>query len=292
MKSFFGHLACLLAVLAVLFFVLYPHLSDQREQAQQISLIESFEKQVKSMSDDEAADFRAAWEAYNQALAAGAGEKQLPEIETVNGLIAVLEVPEIGVRLPVYPAGNSQARDTGVIHAATSALPTGEKGTRTLLAGNNGRLTQLDNPWIDPWLEKFQLFSAQLLHRLDQVKQGTIMYLFTPCGAQAYEVVETQKTQAGKIRMPEGENAWLAVMTNLGGQERQLVYGKRLSLPANSVVLEHGDGASIPSDAANVLLIGSPVLAAGLVFMLLVELFRRRHYRLPADSKKRNSSEG
>lgn len=290
MKSFFGHLACLLAVLAVLSWFLFPYLSEQNEQAQRIPLIESFEKRVKSMSDGEAAAIREAWEQYNRALASGAEE--LPEIQTVNGLVAVLEIPEIGVRLPVYPTGNSQARDTGVIHAAASELPTGEGGARTLLAGNNGRLAKTNNPWIDPWLEKFQVFSAQLLHRLDQAKQGTVMYLFTPCGAQAYEVVETQKTQAGKIRMPEGESAWLAVMTNLGGQDRQLVYGRRLSLPANSVVMEHSDGASIPSDAVNVLLIGSPVLAVGLVFMLLVELFRRRHYRLPSDSKKHNSAEG
>ena len=101
-----------------------------------------------------------------------------------------------------------------------------------------------------------------------------------------------RRKDSGKIRVPEGEYAWLAVMTNLGGQERQVVYGKLLSLPANSVVLEHGDGASIPSDAANVLLIGSPVLLVGLVFMLLVEFFRRWHYRLPADSNKKNHTEG
>lgn len=290
MKSFLIHLACLLAVAAVLFCVLFPVLSDQSEQAQRISLIEGFEKQVKAMSAQQTADFRAAWDAYNQALASGEG--QLPEIQTVNGLIAVLEIPDIGVRLPVYPSGNSQARETGTIHAASSALPTGEIGTRTLLAGNNGRMARLNNPWIDPWLEKFQMFSAQLLHRLDQVKQGAVMYLFTPCGAQAYEVAEIQKTQAGKIRMPEGETAWLAVMTNLDGQERLLVYGKHLSLPANAVVLEHSDGAAIPSDAVNVLLIGSPVLLAGVIFMVLVEIIRRRHYRLPADSKKRNSAEG
>ena len=290
MKSFLIHLACLLVVAAVLFCVLFPVLSDQSEQAQRISLIEGFEKQVKAMSAQQTADFRAAWDAYNQALASGEG--QLPEIQTVNGLIAVLEIPDIGVRLPVYPSGNSQARETGTIHAASSALPTGETGTRTLLAGNNGRMARLDNPWIDPWLEKFQMFSAQLLHRLDQVKQGAVMYLFTPCGAQAYEVAEIQKTQAGKIRMPDSGNAWLAVMTNLDGQERLLVYGKHLSLPANAVVMEHSDGAAIPSDAVNVLLIGSPVLLAGLIFIVLVEIIRRRHYRLPADSKKRNSTEG
>ena len=232
---------------------------------------------------------RAAWQQYNESVASGA---QAPAVETVNGLIAVLEIPDIGVRLPVYSAGNSQARDTGAVHVAASSLPTGEAGTRTVLAGNNGRLAQVDNPWIDPWLEKFQVFSAQLLHRLDQVKQGNIMYLYTLCGVQAYEVAETQKAQAGQIRMPEGENAWLAVMTNLGGQQRQLVYGRLLSIPENTVVLEHGDSASIPSDTANVLIMGSPVILVGLAFMLLVELIRRWHYRLPADSKKRKKAEG
>lgn len=290
MKSFFGHLALWLIFLAVLSFLLFPTVSDQYEQAQRIPLIEKFEQQVKSMETDRQDAIRASWKQYNESLSSG--EEELPKIETVNGLIAVLEIPDIGVRLPVYPSGNSQARDTGVLHNARSSLPTGEAGTRTVVAGNNGRLAQVGSPWIDPWLEKFQVFSAQLLHRLNQVKQGSIMYLYTPCGVQAYEVAETQQVEGGQIRMPEGSAAWLVVMTSLGGQQRQLVYGKLMRLPDNSVVLEHGDSASIPADSVNVLLIGSPVLAVGLVFMLLVELVRRWHYRLPDDSNKHNMAEG
>ena len=289
MKSFLGRLACLLIILAALAWFLFPYLSDQYDQAQRISLIESFEQQVKAMEPSQADAVKAAWRQYNESVSSGAG--QTPGIETVNGLIAVLEIPDIGVRLPVYPAGSTQARDTGVIHVAASSLPTGEAGTRTVLAGNNGRLTQLGSPWIDPWLEKFQVFSAQLLHRLDQVKQGNIIYLYTLCGVQAYEVVETQEAQAGQIRMPEGGGAWLVVMTNLGGQQRQLVYGKLLSIPENTVVLEHSDGTSIPSDSVNVLLMGLPVILVGLVFMLLVEFIRRWHYQLPANGKKRKKAE-
>ena len=290
MKSFFGHLAFLLIFLAVLAWFLFPLLSDQYDQAQRIPLIESFERQVKSMDSGQAAAIKTSWKQYNESTSSGTAEA--PEIETVNGLIAVLEIPGIGVRLPVYPSGDSQARNTGVVHNPRSSLPTGEAGERTMLAGNNGRQARVDNPWIDPWLEKFQVFSAQLLHRLDQVKQGNFMYLYTPCGVQVYEVVETLKTQSGQIRMPEDGNNWLVVMTSLGGQERLLVYGKLMRLPENAVAMEHSDGASIPPSSVNVLLIGSPVILVGLVFMLLVELIRRRHYKLPAESKKRNSAEG
>ena len=289
MKSFFGHLACLLIILAVLAWFLFPYLSDQYDQAQRIPLIESFERQVKSMASDRTASIGASWRQYNESISSDADQSW--KIETVNGLIAVLEIPGIGVRLPVYPSGDSQAKDTGVVHNPRSSLPTGEAGARTVLAGNNGRVAHVDSPWIDPWLEKFQVFSARLLHRLDQVKQGSIMYLYTPFGVQAYEVMETQKVQSGQIRMPEGDSAWLVVMTNLGGQDRQLVYGKLMSLPEDAIAMEHGDGASIPSDTVNVLLIGSPVLLVGLVFMLLVEWIRRWHYRLPADSRKHKKAE-
>ena len=47
----------------------------------------------------------------------------------------------------------------------------------------------------------------------------------------------------------------------------------------------------IREDAYPFLMRGN-VLAAGLVIMLLVEIIRRRHYRLPSDSKKHNSAEG
>ena len=290
MKSFFGHLAFLLILLAVLAWFLFPVLSDQYDQAQRIPLIERFEQQVKAMDSGQSAAIEASWKQYNESITSGTEEA--PKIETVNGLIAVLEIPGIGVRLPVYPSTDSQGRNTGVVHNPRSSLPTGENRARTVLVGNNGRQAAVDSPWIDPWLEKFQVLSAQLLHRLDQVKQGSMMYLYTPCGVQAYEVVETIKTQSGQMRMPEGESAWLVVMTSLGGQERQLVYGRLLRLAENAAAMERGDGAAIPSDSVNVLLIGSPVLLVGMVFMLLVELIRRWHYRMPADSKKHRKAEG
>ena len=59
-----------------------------------------------------------------------------------------------------------------------------------------------------------------------------------------------------------------------------------------SPTLSFAASSSVTADAVNVILIGSPVLLVGLVFILLVELFRRRHYKLPADSKKRNNAEG
>ena len=65
-----------------------------------------------------------------------------------------------------------------------------------------------------------------------------------------------------------------------------------MRLPDNSVVLEHSDNATIPADSVNVLLMGSPVLAVGLVFMLLVEFVRRWHYRLPEDRRKHKMAEG
>ncbi len=284
MKSFFGHLACWLIILAALSYFFYPTLSDQLEQARRIPQIEKFERQIRNMDSGRAAEIKAAWKQYNESLFSGAD--QLPGVETVNGLIAVLEIPDIDVRLPVYPSGDSQARDTGVLYNSRSSLPTGQAGERTVLAGNNGRLAHTNSPWIDPWLEKFQVLSAQLLHRLDQLKQGSIMYLYTPCGVQAYEVAELQQVEGGQIRMPDTGDAWLVVMTNLEGQRRQLVYGKLMSLPANTVVMEHSDSASIPADSVNVLLMGSPVLAVGLVFILLVEFVRRWHYRLPNDGRK------
>ena len=290
MKSFFGHLACWLIILAVLAYFVFPTLSDQLEQARRTPQIEKFKQQIKTMDPSRAAAIGDAWKQYNESLFSGAD--QLPGIETVNGLIAVLEIPDIGVRLAVYPSGDSQAKDTGVLYNSRSSLPTGQAGDRTVLAGNNGRLAQTDNPWIDPWLEKFQLFSAQLLHRLDQLKQGSMMYLYTPCGVQAYEVAEMTQTEGGQLRMPDTSDAWLVVMTNLEGQRRQVVYGKLMSLPANSVVLEHSDNATIPADSVNVLLMGSPVLAVGLVFMLLVEFVRRWHYRLPEDRRKHKMAEG
>ena len=72
MKSFLGHLAVLLILLAALSFYLFPYLSDQYEQAQRMPMIEKFEKQVKSMGADQAAAIEASWKQYNASLFSGA----------------------------------------------------------------------------------------------------------------------------------------------------------------------------------------------------------------------------
>ena len=291
MKSFLGHLALWLVILIAAACLLFPWASDQYAQYRNAPLIEAYERQTKEMGKEETASLLATWQAYNRYLAGEETPDEKPR--TVNGLLAVLEIPSIGVRLPVYPAGTKDAMASGVVHASKSDLPTGESGGHTVLAGANGHLAQTGNEWIDPWLEKYRVLDVQLLNRLEKLKTGEMMYLLTPSGIQPYLVEEVGQAQPGQLEVPgETENsAWLTVMTNLG-EKRLLAHGRLTSIPENAAAMEEADDVTVPADWLNVVIIGAPVLLAGLLVMLLVELARRPHYRLPADWKIREKAEG
>lgn len=282
MKGFLIRLAVLILVLAVLGYLLYPVFSDQYAQSQLIPQMERYQAQVKTLSAQGKAGILAEWTAINKKVAAGDADAAA-QPQTVNGLMGILEIPSIGVRLPIYPAGMENALQNGVTPIPGWALPTGQKGVRAGLTGANGRLGEGELGYMN-------LLAAQLLHRLGQVKTGDMIYLYLPAGDQVYQTVATGAI--GQTALPEGEEneAWLTITNGEGGNAE--VLGRLVTLPEGKDILARSDQPRVPADWVNVLCIGSPVLLVGLILMALVELFRRRHYRLPADSKISKNIEG
>lgn len=295
MKEFLVRLACMLAVLAVLGYFLYPVLYDQYSQSQTIPAIEKYHSQVKALSQAGKDSVLTEWRAINSQ----ASETDASQAQTVNGMVAVLEIPEIGLRLPVYPKADAENLKTGAALKTGSQLPTGDDGVQIALVGADGLLAQGE-------LGYFGLHDAQLFRKIDQIPTGSLMYLFTPLGTQAF-LVEAVREPPKAASTAEGESppqeqappeetaqqdpslSRLTVTTEDGSK---WATGRRLYAPQDKALLAAGDVTQVPPDWASVLLLGSPVLLVGLVFMNLVELIRRRHYRLPNKKKKPKKSEG
>ena len=118
---------------------------------------------------------------YNQGLASGAYEEteQLAaEYERIldfgNGIMGFLQIPKIGIKLPIYHGVDAEVLEKGIGHMPTSAFPIGGEGNHTVLTGHTGLpsarlftdLTEVEEG------DSFEVVvgSASTQYRVDQIK--------------------------------------------------------------------------------------------------------------------------
>ena len=200
-----------------------------------------------ALSDAFAADY--AW-----------GEDPGAEVLDVTGLgvIAVLELPKLGVTLPVYRGASEGGLERAVVHLEGTSLPVGGVGSECVLAGKGGG--RFDD----------------LVNGLDRMIPGDLFTLRTLQDALAYEVeaVETLSPDAlGPIEADaEVDGCTLMTTARVNGEaQRLLVRARRVSRRA--VPLED-DTQLLPGWAAG-LIFAVPLLLAGLAVLALIELLRR-----------------
>lgn len=132
-----------------------------------------------------------------------------------KGMMAVVEIPKIQVKLPVFHGTSADVLQKGAGHLEGSSLPVGGEGTHTCIAAHRG------------------LPSRELFTRLDLLETGDLFYIRMPKGTLTYQVhsletVSPDKTDPLKIR--EGEDlATLITCTPYGiNTHRLYVHGIRV----------------------------------------------------------------
>ena len=73
--------------------------------------------------------------------------------------------------------------------------------------------------------------------------------------------------------------------------QRLLVQAERIPIREARTLLAETDQVSFPANWQNVLLLGCPVLLAGLLVLWIVELIRGRFYRLPDEGKREDAEQ-
>lgn len=73
----------------------------------------------------------------------------------INGVMCTIDIPSIGVNLPVYHGVSDEVLNKGIGHTEGTALPIGGPGGHTVLTGHTG------------------LSSAKLFTDLVELKEGT-----------------------------------------------------------------------------------------------------------------------
>ena len=199
---------------------------------------------------------------YNQTLAErgtsfvlsdaqkAAYEKQL-DVSGV-GIMGYIEIPQLGVSLPIYHGTEESVLQVAVGHMEWSSLPVGGTSSHCVLSGHRG------------------LPSAKLFTDLDKLQEGDIFMLRVLDEVLTYEVDQiriVEPSQVSDLQIVEGKDlCTLVTCTPYGvNTQRLLVRGHRVKNIQQS---------NVTSDALQIEpLIVAPIVATPLLLLLLVLLF-------------------
>ena len=85
----------------------------------------------------------AAEEAYSQAAIRTASENYVNQLNVSgSGIMGYVEIPKIGVNLPIYHGTGADSLDRGTGHLLGSSLPVGGESTHTIITGHSGMASQ------------------------------------------------------------------------------------------------------------------------------------------------------
>ena len=257
-------LLLVLALLAGLFLLLYPTVSDYWNSLHQTRTITSYAENVAQLDRTEYEEMWAAAQRYNRTLpkrenAFALTEEQKREYESLlnasgNGVMGIVEIPKIGCVLPIYHGTDDAVLQIAVGHLEWSSLPVGGEGTHCVLSGHRG------------------LPSARLFTNLDQLAVGDRFLLRVLDETLTYEVdqiliVEPQEVAALGIT-EGGDSCTLVTCTPYGiNTHRLLVRGHRVENDAQTKAVR------VTADALQIEpLLVAPIAAIPLLVILLAVL--------------------
>lgn len=231
MKKWLVTVLASIAFLCALGLTLYPIVSDWYATQHESVLQTEYMEKVKQTDDSVLA---AAWEAaakYNEAIMPGAREEDAFGMEalavaangydellniTGNGLMGYVEIPKLGLTLPIYHGTAAETLDRGVGHLQGSSLPVGGDGAHSVLTAHSG------------------MAGRKMFSDLDQLDVGDVFYLKVLGETLAYRVDQIRTVlpyETEELRPIAGEDlCTLATCTPFSvNTHRLLVRGTRIS---------------------------------------------------------------
>ena len=248
--------------------LLYPGVSNYINQKHETKAIATYEQGIANFSAEQYTAFWQAAEAYNARLAERPtsftlSDDELEEYDSLldptgTGVMGSVEIPSIGVSLPIYHGVSDEVLQVGAGHLPGSSLPVGGAGTHCVLSGHRG------------------LPSARLFTDLDQLQAGDVFSLHVLQQTLTYEVDQIRIVDPDEIdslSVTKGEDyCTLVTCTPYGiNTQRLLVRGHRVAdadaAPAAAVT------AADASEADPMLV--AAAIAAPILLILLIVLLRR-----------------
>ena len=159
--------------------LLYPLLGELLNERYHSDVETVYTNAIEDADDAKLAEQRRAAEAYNALLrgeaAVSTGGASAPPMLyagqlTVGGAMCTIDIPKIGVYLPVRHGTGAETLERAVGHVVGTSLPVGGAGTHAVLSAHSG------------------MASAKLFSDIDQLVKGDVFYIHVLGEVLAYEV--------------------------------------------------------------------------------------------------------
>lgn len=213
--------ACVLLALGLL---LYPLMGELVSEKYRSDVETVYTNAIANADDAELAEQRRAAEAYNallrgEAAVSAGGASAAPmlyaEQLTVGGAMCTIDIPKIGVYLPVRHGTGAETLEQAVGHVVGTSLPVGGSGTHAVLSAHSG------------------MASAKLFSDIDQLVKGDVFYIHVLGEVLAYEVDRIATVLPGDtslLQIEDGQDlVTLVTCTPFGvNTHRLLVRGHRV----------------------------------------------------------------
>lgn len=277
--------------LLALLLTLYPVISNLYNQEHQSQIQTAYREVLEQTDTSELERIREQAIAYNRAITPGTAEEAYSQeaIQTASedyvnqldlsgtGIMGYVEIPTIGVDLPIYHGTGSDSLDRGTGHLLGSSLPVGGESTHTIITGHSGMASQ------------------KMLTDLEQLQEGDVFYLHVLDETLAYQVdaihtvLPHDTTYLGIV--PGQDLCTLVTCTPTGvNTHRLLVRGRRIPYEEMAVVQEvasfHEEVSTSHWEDQYWFGIRLGVVAmVSIVLLINVVLFIRKKRRKPARRK-------
>ena len=294
MKKFLTVLILLLLAAAVIGYFIYPTISDQLGRRRDAEIMAVYREKTAALDADGKTELFEQAKAWNDSLekvhtedvfTAGTIRTTRDYQNRMNvheGVLAELVIPNIGVSLPVYHLSNETPVNRYLVHVDTGSLPADGTGENIVLAGP-GILEAEGFPGT------MGLTDARMLEDLDTLIPGDLMILNVLDRTMVYRVSGIQMLSSAGLKdldLTPGEEEERLTLISRKKDRRVLVQTERVSIREARTLLSAQDEATFPDNWQNVLLLGCPVLLAGLFVLWGIEAIRGRAYRLPDEGRK------
>ena len=261
-KSVVSTVILILVFFLGLSLVLYPSVSDYWNSLHQSRAIATYAEEVSNLDTDRYEQLWAEAVDYNRTLRNRDNAFLLSETQKAaydsllnvggNGVMGYIEIPTIGVSLPVYHGTDEGVLQIAVGHIEWTSLPVGGESSHCVISGHRG------------------LPSAKLFTNLDKLVVGDTFLFRVLDETLTYEVdqiliVEPQETAALQI-VPGQDYCTLVTCTPYGiNTHRLLVRGHRVENAETARTIR------VTADAMQVEpLIVAPMVAAPMLAVLLI----------------------
>ena len=220
MKRWLLAAACGVVALGLL---LYPLIGELISEKYHSDVETTYTTAIEDTDDAELAVQREAAEQYNAMLSGAAiteGGASAPPLAyaeqlTVGGVMAYVDIPPIGVYLPVQHGTGAETLERAAGHVAGTSLPVGGSSTHAVLSAHSG------------------MASSKLFSDIDQLAEGDTFYVHVLGEVLAYEVDSINTvlpTDTSLLQIEDGKDlVTLVTCTPFGiNTHRLLVRGHRV----------------------------------------------------------------